>query len=132
MSYNKFKKIDKKEKFKVVIKSDHFNGFLDYTEMLIKGQSSKEILIVSYICHPSMANNELSGPLLVMALSKILKKSKYSVRLVLLPETIGAITYISKNFKELKNKLIAGFNLSCVGDAGPFTLISSLWKYLCR
>ena len=126
MSYNKFKKIDKKEKFKVVIKSDHFNGFLDYTEMLIKGQSSKEILIVSYICHPSLANNELSGPLLVMALSKILKKSKYSVRLVLLPETIGAITYISKNFKELKDKLIAGFNLSCVGDAGPFTLISSL------
>tara|TARA_B100001027_G_C16221713_1_gene310117 strand:- start:344 stop:1105 length:762 start_codon:yes stop_codon:yes gene_type:complete len=85
-----------------------------------------EILIVSYICHPSLANNELSGPLLIMALSRILKKSKYSVRLVLLPETIGAITYINKNFRRLKDKLIAGFNLSCVGDAGPFTLISSL------
>jgi len=61
----------------------------------------------------------------VMALSKILKPSKYTVRLILIPETIGAIAYIKKNFLKLKNNLIAGFNLSCVGDNGPFTLISS-------
>ena len=70
--------------------------------MLIKGKSKKEILIVSYICHPSMANNELSGPIIVMALSKLLKKSKYSVRLLLVPETIGAIDYIKKKEGHLK------------------------------
>ena len=80
----------------------HIYGFLDYAEFFIKGKSKKEILIVSYICHPSMANNELSGPLIIMALSKILKSQKYSVRLILIPETIGAIAYIKQNFNHLK------------------------------
>ena len=65
------------------------------------------------------------GPLVIMALSKILKSQKYSIRLLLIPETIGAIGYIKKNLKNLKKNLIAGFNLSCIGDKGPFTLISS-------
>ena len=123
--YNKFKKMNKKSKYQVKINSEHFKGGLDYTELLIRGKSKKEILIISYICHPSMANNELSGPLVIMALSKILKPGKYSIRLVLIPETIGAIAYIKKNINNLRNNLIAGFNLSCVGDKGPFTLISS-------
>ncbi len=125
LTYNKFKKLNNKSFYKVVINSNHFKGNLNYTEMLIKGKSKKEILIVSYICHPSMANNELSGPLIIMALSKILKAQKYSVRLLLIPETIGAIAYIKKNIKNLEKNLVAGFNLTCVGDKGPFTLISS-------
>jgi len=125
LKYNQFKKLKKDRKYKVVIDTKHFNGNLEYTELLIKGKSKKEILIVSYICHPSMANNELSGPLVVMALSKILKPQKYSVRLLLIPETIGAIAYIRKNYSNLKNNLIAGFNLTCVADKGPFSLISS-------
>jgi len=125
ISYNKFKKLNKNIKYRVKVNSKHFKGFLDYAEFFIKGKSKKEILIVSYICHPSMANNELSGPLVVMALSKILKSQKYSVRLILIPETIGAIAYIKKNFNHLKKNLIAGFNLSCVGDKGKFTLINS-------
>lgn len=125
LSYNKFKKLNKKSKYKVVIDSSHFKGHLDYTELVVKGKSSKEILFVSYICHPSMANNELSGPLVIMALSKLLRPMKYTVRLVLIPETIGAIAYIKLNFSRLKKNLIAGFNLTCVGDKGPFSLISS-------
>ena len=125
MPYKKFKKMNRKIKYEVKINSRHFKGKMDYTELLIKGKSKKEILIVSYICHPSLANNELSGPLIIMALSKILKPQKYSVRLLLIPETIGAIAYIKKNYQKLKKNLIAGFNLSCVGDKGPFTLISS-------
>ena len=125
LSYNDFKKLKKNSKYKVVINSSHFKGHLDFTELVIKGKSSKEILIVSYICHPSMANNELSGPLIIMALSKILRPMKYTIRLVLIPETIGAIAYIKLNFSRLKKNLIAGFNLTCVGDNGPFTLISS-------
>ena len=105
LSFNKFKKLNKKSFYRVVIDSNHFKGNLNYTEMLIKGKSKKEILIVSYICHPSMANNELSGPLVIMALSKILKSQKYSIRLLLIPETIGAIGYIKK-FKKFKKILL--------------------------
>jgi len=99
---------------------------MNYAEMLIKGKSKKEILICSYICHPSLANNELSGILAVSALSKILKNNKYSIRLLLIPETIGAVYYVKKKIDFLKKNLIAGFNLSCVGLDGPYTLISSI------
>jgi len=126
MSYNQLKKMKKKEIYNILIDSGHFNGRMDYAEMTLKGRSKKFILICSYICHPSMANNELSGPLVVTALSKMLKKSKYTVKLLLIPETIGAIAYINKNINHLRNNLVAGFNLSCVGDKSRFSLISSL------
>ena len=126
LSKKDFLKLDKKKIYKAEIKSELIAGNMDYAELLIKGQSKKEILISSYICHPSLANNELSGILAISMLSKILKKSKYSIRLLLIPETIGAINYINKNLVSLKKNLIAGFNLSCVGLNGPFTMISSV------
>ena len=94
--------------------------------MLIKGKSKKEILICSYICHPSLANNELSGILGICLLSNIIKKNKYSIRLLLIPETIGAISYIHSKFNHLKKNLVAGFNLSCIGIEGPYNVISSI------
>lgn len=128
LSKNEFLKLDKKKKYKAEIKSKFISGNMNYAELLIKGKTKKEILICSYICHPSLANNELSGMLAISLLSKIIKKSKYSIRLLLIPETIGAINYINKNLINLKENLIAGFNLSCVGLDGPFTLISSINK----
>ena len=112
-------------KYRVFIDSNFKKGNLELIEAFIKGKKKDEIFFSSYICHPSMANNELSGPLIIMALSKILRPMKYTIRLVLIPETIGAIAYIKLNFSRLKKNLIAGFNLTCVGDNGPFTLISS-------
>jgi len=126
MRYNDFNKLKNNQKYKVLIKSRHFRGIMNYTEMILKGRSKKEILICSYICHPSLANNELSGPLIIMGLSKILKPSKYTIRLLLIPETIGAISYISKNYKHIKKNLVAGFNLTTVGAGAPYTLISSI------
>jgi aminopeptidase-like protein len=125
ISYNQFKKLPKKGTYEVFIDSKIFNGKMGYMELFIPGKSKKEILITSYICHPSMANNELSGPLIIMALSKILKQSYYSIRLLLIPETIGAINYIQKNLKHLKENLIAGFNITCVGDNGPVSYVKS-------
>jgi aminopeptidase-like protein len=125
MSYNQFKKLPKNGVYNVFINSRIFRGKMGSMELLIPGRTRKEILITSYTCHPSMANNELSGPLIIMALSKILKKSYYSVRLLLIPETIGAINYIKKNLNNLKKNLIAGFNLTCVGDNGPISWIKS-------
>ena len=126
VEFEKIKNLKDNEFFQVFINSNHFNGKMDYAELTIKGKSKKTILICSYICHPSLANNELSGPLVVAALSKILKPSKYTVKLLLIPETIGAIAYIKKNINFLKKNLVAGFNLSCVGDKGNFSFISSI------
>lgn len=125
MTYKQFKKIPKEGSYEVFIDSKLFNGKMGSMEMLIQGKSKKEILITSYICHPSMANNELSGPLIIMALSKILKRSYYSIRLLLIPETVGAINFIKKNFNHLQKNLIAGFNITCVGDDGPISYVKS-------
>lgn len=114
--------------YEVVIDSNLFDGELNYGELIIKGKSDKEIFLSTYICHPSMANNELSGPTVVTYLSKWLDEiemPEYSYRIVFIPETIGSITYISRNYKDMKNKIIAGFNVSCVGDNRAYSYIPS-------
>ena len=76
-----------------------------YGEIFIPGKYKKEVLFSTYICHPSMANNELSGPTIQIYLSQFLsnlKNRKYSYRLVFIPETIGSISYIHKNLSKLK------------------------------
>lgn len=117
-----------KKKYHAVIKSTLQPGSLTYGELLIPGESEKEIFFSSYTCHPSMANNECSGPALMIYVAKYilsLKKRKYSYRLVLAPETIGALTYISRNLKELQDKVICAFNLTCVGDDRTYSIIHS-------
>ena len=114
--------------YKVVIKSMLFDGELNYGELLIKGKTNKEIFLSTYICHPSMANNELSGPTVVTFLARWLQEIKekdFSYRIIFIPETIGSITYLSKNYKEMKNKIYAGFNVSCVGDDRAYSYLPS-------
>lgn len=114
--------------YKIVIKSTLFDGELNYGELLIKGKSDKEIFLSTYICHPSMANNELSGPTVVTFLAKWLQeinKTDFSYRIIFIPETIGSITYLSKNYKDMKNKIFAGFNVSCVGDDRSYSYLPS-------
>ena len=123
LTYNQFKEINIKysdeDAFKVVINSNlNNNGSLNYGELIIKGKSRKEILISTYICHPSMANNELSGPIVSMSLINyfIGKKLNKTLRFIFIPETIGSIAYLSRNLKYLKRYVIGGYNLSCIGD----------------
>ena len=107
------------------------NGNLHYGELLIPGRSKKEILLSTYICHPSMANNELSGPLLSIALYKYFKKIKLlekSIRLIFIPETIGSISYINKNISRIKKNMIFGFVLTCVGDNKKFSILTSKYN----
>jgi aminopeptidase-like protein len=114
--------------YKVVIKSTLFDGKLNYGELLIKGKSDKEIFLSTYICHPSMANNELSGPTVVTFLAKWLQEiyeTNFSYRIIFIPETIGSISYLSKNHKVMKNKIFAGFNVSCVGDNRAYSYLPS-------
>ena len=122
ISYSQFKKLknkySSKDKFNVVIKSTLKNGYLNYGELVLHGKSKQEILISTYICHPSMANNELSGPIVSMSLIEYFKKEKLSktLRFIFIPVTIGSISYLSKNLNHLKTNVIGGYNLSCIGD----------------
>ena len=114
--------------YEVFIDSELFEGELNYGELFIKGQSEKEIFLSTYICHPSMANNELSGPTVVTYLAKWLSekiKRRYSYRIIFIPETIGSIAYLSLNHKQMKEKIIAGFNVTCVGDDRAYSYVPS-------
>ena len=117
--------------YHAVIKSTLEDGSLTYGEILIPGESEEEIFFSSYVCHPSMANNECSGPAVLVFLANYIlamKNRKYSYRLVLAPETIGAITYISKNLEELQKKVKCAFNLTCVGDDRTYSIIHSRYN----
>ncbi len=127
ISHNQRKNL-KSGKYKVVINSSLSDGELNYGEILLKGESKKEILISSYICHPSMANNELSGPCVLVSLVKnYLKKidRNFTYRLILIPETIGSIIYINKHLEHLKKSVFCGLNLSCVGDNISYSYLMS-------
>lgn len=117
-----------KGKYHVVIKSELKPGVLNYAELIIPGEKSQEVFISTYICHPSMANNELSGPAVTTQLAKYIqqeKNRKYTYRIVFIPETIGSIVYLSKNSDYLKKNVIAGFNVSCVGDDRCYSYLPS-------
>ncbi len=135
LSYNYFKILDKQyslnDKFKVFIDSNLNNKVnLNYGEYILKGKSKKEILISTYICHPSMANNELSGPIVSMGLINFFKKKnlKKTLRFIFIPETIGSISYLSKNLKYLKENVIGGYNLSCIGDERQHSCMFSKYQ----
>ena len=135
ISYNEYKILDKQyslnDKFKVVINSNlNKKGNLNYGELILNGKSKKEILISTYICHPSMANNELSGPIVSMGLINYFKNKKLNktLRFVFIPETIGSISYLSKNLKYLKENVIGGYNLSCIGDERQHSCMFSKYQ----
>jgi aminopeptidase-like protein len=115
-------------KYHVVIKSNFFKGQLDYGELIIQGQLKEEILLSTYICHPSMGNNELSGIVVTTALAQLLstkKDNRYTYRILFIPETIGSIAYLSKHWSYMKKHTKAGFVISCVGDNLNYSFLPS-------
>ncbi len=127
MSENQKQSLNEEE-YHVIIKSTLAPGSLTYGDLLIPGKSEEEILFSTYLCHPSLANNELSGPVLQTELIKYIKsipKRRYSYRFVFIPETIGSITYCSLNLETLQRNVKAGFVLSCVGDDRTYSFIET-------
>lgn len=124
LEHNRLKELIDDE-YEVFIDSELKEGSLSIGEGYIKGRKNKEILLSTYLCHPSMGNNELSGPIVQTLLYKWLlenkEKLKYSYRFLYLPETIGSITYLNLNGEKLKENVIAGYVLTCIGDRGHFT-----------
>ncbi|NOU66728.1 DUF4910 domain-containing protein [Paenibacillus sp. LMG 31461] len=104
--------------YQVYIDSEHVHGELNYGHLVLPGENTEEVLISSYICHPSMANNELSGPIVAAFLYNRIKswpKRRFTYRFVLAPETIGAVAYLHQNGKDLLENLHAGLVLTCLG-----------------
>jgi aminopeptidase-like protein len=114
--------------YKVFIDSELTDGYLTYGELVIPGESKKEIFLSTYVCHPSLANDELSGPVVTTFLTKwiLSKPRKFTYRIIFIPETIGSITYLSKNLKIMKRNIIAGFNVSCVGDNKTYSYLPTI------
>jgi aminopeptidase-like protein len=128
LSFNEFQKLDRNSRFQVFIDSQFKeDGDLTYGELIIKGKVEEEIFFSSYVCHPQMVNNELSGPSVLTGIAEFLlkKENYYSYRFVLIPETIGSIVYLSKNLESLKKNVIGGYNISCVGDERSWSLVTS-------
>ena len=128
MSKNQIKKLNDKKYF-IKIDSKFKRGYLEIGEYLKKGYKKNEVFFSTYICHPSMANDNIASTALQIELIKYLeqnyKKSKYSYRFVFLPETIGSICYLSKKLKILKKNMLLGFAISCVGDNKQYSIIKS-------
>lgn len=108
--------------YEVHIDADHIDGSLSYGELFIQGEMEEEILLTTYICHPSLCNDNLSGIAVLTYLAKWLYNAprKYSYRILFIPETIGAIAWLATNQEKINN-IIFGLVLTCLGDKGPFT-----------
>lgn len=118
------------DQYFVKISSKFFSGQLNYADLKIPSTngSTDEVFFSTYICHPSMANNELSGPVVATALAKwlmTLSKRSYNYRFVFIPETIGSLVYLSLHLDELKRHVKAGFNMTCVGDQRAYSFLPS-------
>lgn len=113
--------------YHVVINST-FNekGSITYGELIINGYEDDEILISTYICHPSMANDNLSGVAVATEIAKYiysLLERKYTYRIIFIPETIGSLIYLKEHINHLQEYVKAGFVLSCIGDNGDYSCV---------
>jgi aminopeptidase-like protein len=118
VAYDQYKTFTDEE-YEIFIDTTLDSGHISIGEGLLKGRLEDEILFTTYTCHPSMANNELSGILVQTDIfSRLLKNgnTKYSYRFVYAPETIGDIVYLSHNRDRLSKKMIGGAVLSMLGN----------------
>ena len=107
--------------YEVCIDSSLEDGHLTYGECYLPGRSTEEVLISTYTCHPSLANDNVSGLTVATFLAKLLSAHdlRYSYRFLFIPATIGAITWLARN-RDTVSHIRHGLVLTCLGDAGGF------------
>jgi aminopeptidase-like protein len=107
--------------YEVCIDSTLDAGHLTYGECYLSGRSSDEVLISCHACHPSLANDNLSGLTVATFLAQLLSERdlRYSYRFLFIPGTIGAITWLARNHETAK-RIRHGLVLTGIGDAGAF------------
>lgn len=109
--------------YEVVIDSELVAGALTYGELYLPGAGEEEVLFSTYVCHPSLANDNLSGVVLTAALAQRLSERtarRYAYRFLFVPETIGALVWLERNEERLE-RIKHGLVVTCVGDRGPMT-----------
>jgi aminopeptidase-like protein len=128
LAQEQFEKLDRKGKYRVVVDTSLAPGSLTYGEALLPGRSGQEYLISTYACHPSLANDNLSGAVLwTLLLAELRQRELYhSYRFVIAPETIGALAYIARNEAAVKG-LSGGFVATTVAGPGRFGY-KSTWR----
>ena len=117
----------KKGTYKVCIDSELKDGSLTFGECIIPGREEKEVLLSTYICHPQMGNDNISGISITTQLALWLQSvpRRYTYRIVFIPETIGSLVYMSQNLDVMKLQTIAGFNVTCGGDERVYSFLPS-------
>jgi aminopeptidase-like protein len=108
--------------YEVVIDSTLEPGHLTYAELVIPGSGSDEVLMSTYVCHPSLANDNLSGIAVATVVAKRLleRQLKHTYRFVFAPGTIGPLAWLHQN-RETLDRVCHGLTLSCIGDGGDLT-----------
>jgi aminopeptidase-like protein len=121
LTHEQFQELDKGEKYHVLVDTTLAPGALTYGDVLLPGKSGREYLISTYVCHPSLANDNLSGVVLWALLLAELRKRQlhHSYRFVIAPETIGALAYIARNEAAVKG-LSGGFVVTTAAGPGSF------------
>jgi len=121
VTYNQYKALTDPV-YEVCIASTLSKGSLTYAEYFIPGDTQEEVLISTHTCHPSLANDNLSGIAVVSAIADTLRKRKnrYSYRFIFIPGTIGAITWLAQNEQRVRH-IKFGIVASLLGDRGSFT-----------
>jgi len=129
LAYNDFLKFKKNEKYRVKIDSKFTPGNMLIGDYIKQGSTARQYLISTYSCHPSLANDNVSGMVLWSLLMKLMQKYKTlnTYRFLIGPETIGAIAFLHKNKRDAK-KIAGGFVITCVAGPGEFGLKSSFQK----
>lgn len=123
IAYQDYLELKKSSKFTVVIDSTLADGGITYGDFVLPGASKDEILFTTYTCHPSMANNELSGVLVTAFLYEMIKAipdRHYTYRFIFVPETIGSIHYLYLHGDHFRKHLKGGYVVTCVGDSANF------------
>lgn len=131
IKHNDLCKFNNNELYEAKIDSSFKSGNMTIGELIIPGKVKKEVFISTNICHPSLANNEISGMVLSTFLAKYILEKRdnyYTYRFVFLPETIGAVAYSFANKEILTKNVIAGYTVTCVGDSGNFSYLCSKYE----